>query len=66
LKISDSQDQGNLKYINIVDNDQDSMLQKGFLPSQTMKSFALAVDFSFCKVMYTTWLPPPLDPLKIL
>ena len=54
LPISDSDAKGNFRYINLVDNDQASMLSKGFLPSHHMKSFALSADFSVCEAMYRT------------
>jgi hypothetical protein len=62
LTISDSKDKGNFKYISLVDNDEASMLSKGFLPSHHMKSFALSADFSVCEVLYRTWLPPSPTP----
>jgi hypothetical protein len=64
LTITDSKYKGNFKYIRLMDNDEASMLKKGFLPSHHVNSFALSADFSICEALYRTWLPPPSPPLN--
>jgi hypothetical protein len=53
---------GNFECVPIRDNDEESLLQIGLIPSHTLSVFALAADFSVCEALYKTWKSPPTPP----
>jgi hypothetical protein len=50
---------GNFECVPIRDNDEESLLQIGLIPSRTLSVFALAADFSVQEALYKTWKSPP-------